>query len=142
RFINMTLSGGKDPRITSYFSNSELAMEPGPASGREAELLAPFANDLPPGTIGGYALPEGGERAIDRKGIRAALELLAEAGWTVQDGELRDAQGRPFSFEILLNQSGSAMRTAAETRQIVDIFVQSLRNLGIHPRVTQLDAAQ
>ncbi|MEF9606200.1 ABC transporter substrate-binding protein, partial [Paracoccus sp. PXZ] len=81
-------------------------------------------------------------RAIDRRGIRAALDLLGEAGWTVQEGELRDAMGRPFAFEILLNQSGSAMRTSAETRQIVDIFVQSLRNLGIHPKVTLLDAAQ
>ena len=142
RFINMTLSGGKDPRISSYFSNSELAMQPGPATGREAELLAPFAAELPPGTLEGYALPEGGSRAIDRAGIRAALDLLGQAGWTVQDGELRDAQGRPFAFEILLNQSGSAMRTSAETRQIVDIFVQSLRNLGIHPQVTLLDAAQ
>ncbi|WP_323717118.1 extracellular solute-binding protein [Paracoccus aminovorans] len=142
RFINMTLSGGKDPRISSYFSNSELAMEPGPATGREAELLAPFADQLPPGTIEGYSLPEGGTRAIDREGIRAALDLLRQAGWTVQDGELRDAAGRPFAFEILLNQSGSAMRTSAETRQIVDIFVQSLRNLGIRPQVTLLDAAQ
>lgn len=142
RFINMTLSGGKDPRISSYFSNSELAMGSGPATGREAELLAPFADQLPPGTIEGYSLPEGGTRAIDREGIRAALDLLRQAGWTVQDGELRDAAGRPFAFEILLNQSGSAMRTSAETRQIVDIFVQSLRNLGIRPQVTLLDAAQ
>ncbi|WP_347266038.1 extracellular solute-binding protein [Paracoccus sp. (in: a-proteobacteria)] len=142
QFINMTLSGGKDPRIASYFSNSDLAMTQAPASGRVAELLAPFAATLPPGAIQGYALPEGGDRAIDRKGIRAALQLLSEAGWHVQEGELRDARGRPFAFEILLNQSGSAMRSSAETRQIVDIFVESLRNLGIHAQVTLLDAAQ
>lgn len=142
QFINLTLSGGKDPRITSYFSNSELAMQPGPATGREAELLAPFATDLPPGTIEGYTLPKGGERHIDRKGIRSALKLLEEAGWTVQQGELRDAKGQPFSFEILLNQSGSAMRSSSETRQIVDIFTESLRNLGIRPKVTLLDSAQ
>lgn len=142
RFVNMTLSDGTDPRITSYFSNSDLAMRPGPATGREAALLAPFAADLPPGTIEGYALPPGGPRAIDRQGIRAALELLAQAGWTVQDGVLKNAQGQPFRFEILLNQSGSAMRSNAEMRQIVDIFVQSLRNLGITPTVTLLDAAQ
>lgn len=142
RFVNMTLSDGTDPRITSYFSNSDLAMRPGPATGREAALLAPFAADLPAGTIEGYALPPGGPRAIDRQGIRAALELLAQAGWTVQDGVLKNAQGQPFRFEILLNQSGSAMRSNAEMRQIVDIFVQSLRNLGITPTVTLLDAAQ
>ncbi len=142
RFINMALSGGKDPRITSFFSNSELSMRPGPAEGRVAELLAPFAAELPPGTIEGYALPEGGPRAIDRNGIRAALMHLNQAGWTVQDGELRNAEGAPFTFEIVLNQSGSAMRSSAETRQIVNIFVESLRNLGIRPQLTVLDAAQ
>ncbi|MTH64458.1 extracellular solute-binding protein [Paracoccus shanxieyensis] len=142
RFMNMTLSGGKDPRITSYFSNSELAMQPGPATGREAELLEPFKADLLPGTLEGYVLPPGGDRAIDRKGIRAALDLLHQAGWTVQDGVLRNDKGQPFAFEILLNQSGSAMRSSAEVRQMVNIFVESLRNLGIRPQVTMLDAAQ
>lgn len=142
RFINMTLNGGKDRRITSYFANSDLAMQPGPAGGREAELLEPFKADLPPGTIEGYSLPEGSDRALDRGALRRAMALLAEAGWTVRDGVLADAQSRPFAFEILLNQSGTAMRTASETQQIADIYVQALRNLGIQARITLLDSAQ
>ncbi|WP_295046991.1 extracellular solute-binding protein [uncultured Paracoccus sp.] len=142
RFINDTLNGGKDRRITSYFSNSDLAMQPGAATGRVADLLAPFAADLPPGTIEGYVLPEGADRALDRAGLRRAIALLSDAGWTVQDGVLRDAQGRAFAFEILLNQSGTAMRTASETQQIADIYVQALRNLGMQARITLLDSAQ
>lgn len=142
RFINATLNGGKDRRITSYFANSSLAMQPGPATGRVAELLAPFSADLPPGTIEGYALPEGSDRALDRAGLRRAIALLSDAGWTVQDGVLRNADGRPFAFEILLNQSGTAMRTASETQQIADIYVQALRNLGMQVRITLLDPAQ
>nr|WP_237168668.1 extracellular solute-binding protein [Paracoccus shandongensis] len=142
RFINATLNGGKDRRITSYFANSDLAMQPGPATGREAALLAPFAADLPPGTIEGYTLPEGSDRALDRAGLRRAIALLEEAGWTVRDGVLQNAEGRPFAFEILLNQSGTAMRTASETQQIADIYVQALRNLGMQARITLLDAAQ
>ncbi len=142
QFINNTLNGGADPRITSYFSNSELGMQSGPAEGRERELLEPFASDLPPGTLEGYALPEGSDRALDRAGLRRALDLLEQAGWTVQDGRLADADGRPFAFEIMLNQSGSAMRTASETQQIVDIFDQALKRLGIAARITRLDAAQ
>ena len=115
RFINNTLNGGVDPRIESYFSNSVLAMQPGPAQGRVAELLAPFADELLPGTIEGYELPQGNDRALDRAGLRRALVLLEQAGWTVQDGRLADEEGRPFAFEILLNQSGSAMRSASET---------------------------
>lgn len=142
RFINQTLNGGTDPRITSYFSNSVLAMDDGPATGRVAELLEPFANDLPPGTLDGYSLPEGSERAMDRPALRRAQALMEEAGWTIQDGRMRDAQGRPFDFEILLNQNGTAMRSGSETQQIVNIYVEALRPLGITPRVTLLDAAQ
>ena len=143
RFINATLAGGSDPRIASYFSNSTLAMQPGPATGREAELLAPFAAGLPPGTIEGYALPQGSDRLLDRSALREAVGLLAEAGWTVgADGILRNADGAPFAPKILLNQSGSAMRAGSEVQQIVDIYVEALKPLGIAPRVTLLDSAQ
>jgi peptide/nickel transport system substrate-binding protein len=56
-FINQTLNGGTEPRITSYFSNSPLGMLPGPAEGRVAEFLEPFAADLLPGALEGYACP-------------------------------------------------------------------------------------
>ena len=142
RFINRTLNGGDDPRITSYFSNSVLAMSHDVATGKVAELLEPFADDLPPGTLEGYDLPEGSERPMDRPAVRRALALMNDAGWTVQDGKLADAEGRPFSFEILLNQNGSSMRTGSETQQIVNIYVEALRPLGITPRITLLDSAQ
>ncbi len=67
------------PRITSYFSNSPLGMSDGPAEGPRAEFLAPFADDLLPGTLEGYALPvcDGSER--NRAGIAAALDLMEAA---------------------------------------------------------------
>ncbi|MCV2869975.1 extracellular solute-binding protein [Defluviimonas sp. WL0002] len=136
-FVNQTINGGSEPRITSYFSNSPLGMDQGPAEGKVAELLAPFAAALPPGTIEGYALPEGNrDRAVDRKSLRKATALFAEAGWTVQDGVMKNAAGTPFTFEILL-QSG-----ATQTEQVVDIYVQALKNLGIVPTVTSVDSAQ
>ena len=42
-FINQTINGEPQPRITSYFSNSYLSMETGPATGLVAEYLEPFA---------------------------------------------------------------------------------------------------
>ncbi|MFC0341925.1 extracellular solute-binding protein [Paracoccus niistensis] len=142
RFINQTLTGGIDPRISSYFANSELAMRPGPPDPAEAALLAPFAAQVPPGTFEGYALPEGSDRMLDRASLREAVRLLAEAGWTVREGVLKNADGIPFAPEIVLNQSGSAMRAGSEVQQIVDIYVEALRPLGIQPRVTVLDSAQ
>ena len=135
-FINLTINGGTEPRIASYFANSTLGMQPGPATGRVAELLAPFAAGLPPGTLEGYALPEGSQTDPDRASLRKATALLREAGWSVQDGQLRNAEGAPFEFEILLTQG------AAEQRQIVDIYSRALERLGIRPRVSVVDPAQ
>jgi peptide/nickel transport system substrate-binding protein len=136
-FINATLNNGTEPRITSYFSNSVLGLKPGPAEGKVADLLAPFAADLIPGTIEGYALPISDGSELNRANTRKALKLLNEAGWKVDDaGVLKDAQGRPFRFEILLKQG------AAETSSVVDIYVEALSRLGIFPQVTSVDDAQ
>jgi len=135
-FINEAMTGSAQPRITSYFSNSPLGMDAGPATGRVLELLEPFAADLLPGAIEGYSLPVGDGTERNRPGTTAALALLEEAGWTVQDGVLKDAAGTPFTFDILL-QTGSS-----ENQAIIDMFVQSLTRLGITATVTNVDAAQ
>ena len=135
-FINQAITAGQQPRITSYFSNSVLGMQEGAAEGRVRELLEPFAEELLPGALEGYALPvsDGSER--NRRNIRAALAQLEEAGWTVQNGVMTNAAGEPFQFEILLEQG------SAENTSIIDIYVNSLERLGIRARITQVDDAQ
>ena len=133
-FINQTLNGGAFPRRASYFANSELGMGTGPAEGRVRELLEPFADSLVPGALDGYALPasDGSER--NRANMRAAAKQLEAAGWTVQNGVLRDAAGAPFAFEILL--------TAGQSEAVANIFSDALRQLGIEARVKLVDQAQ
>ncbi|MEM8538127.1 MAG: extracellular solute-binding protein, partial [Pseudomonadota bacterium] len=135
-FINEAMTGSDQPRITSYWSNSPLAMDEGPAMGRVAEFLAPFAADLTPGTLEGYSLPvaDGSER--NRAGTAKALEMMEAAGWTVQDGVMANAAGEPFTFEILLRQGGS------ENQAIIDMYVESLARIGVTPTVTVADSAQ
>jgi len=137
-FINQTVANGTQPRITSYFGNSFLAMTPGePATGKVLELLEPFRDSLAPGAIEGYALPvtDGGQS--NRKNIRAASALLEEAGWTVgQDGVLRNATGEDFSFEILLVTGQDDMLA------ISAIYIEALKPLGITAKVTMVDDAQ
>lgn len=135
-YINDTLTGGAQPRITSYFSNSPLAMEEGPAKGAVATLLAPFNGDLLPGVMEGYSLPTSDGTLRNRAGMRRALKLLEEAGWTIQDGKMRDASGTPLSFEILLDQQRS------EDRAIADLYTQSLTALGIDVETELVDGAQ
>ncbi len=135
-FINQTLNGGVDPRITSYFANSSLAMLPGPAEGRVAEFLAPFAGDLLPGTLEGYEMPVSDGTERNRAGIVAALAAMEEAGFTVQNGVMTTPDGAPFTFEILL-QTGSA-----ENEAIVNIYTEALTRMGIFVEVARVDAAQ
>jgi peptide/nickel transport system substrate-binding protein len=136
-FINQTLTGGVQPRIQSYFSNSTLGMSPGqPAEGRERDLLEPFAADLLPGALDGYALPVSDGSEANRKGIRAATKLLEEAGWTIQDGTLKNAEGTPLVFEILLTQGADDMLS------IATIYSAALKRLGIDVRITSVDSAQ
>jgi len=135
--VNRTLNGGIPPRIQSYFSNSPLGMVPGaPAEGRVAELLDPFRAELLPGAMEGYALPVGDGTEANRKAIRTATALLEEAGWTVQDGVLKNAAGEPFAFEILITNGADDIINAAT------IYVEGLKRLGIDARVTTVDSAQ
>ncbi len=139
-FVNGVLNDGALPRITSYFSNSELGMDHGPATGRVAELLAEYGDAILPGAMEGYTLPEGNGSERDRKGARAALELLNDAGWQIGDGgALRDAQGRPFDLEILLSQGGYEPQVAQRT---ADLYAAALERVGISPRITLIDHAQ
>ncbi len=133
--MNEALNAGAIPRITSYFSNSPLGMESGPATGLERELLAPFADELLPGALEGYALPVAPD-ARNRDNLRAAMDQLNAAGWTVQDGVLRDADGAPFELEILIEQRET------EFQQVVDIYAEGLARLGITPTIEVVDPAQ
>lgn len=135
--VNQTLNGAIPPRIASYFGNSTLGMEPGTAAtGAVADLLAPYADSLLPGALDGYALPAGDGTDANRKNTREATRLLEEAGWTVQDGVLKNAAGEPFKFEILITNGADDIINAAT------IYVESLKRLGIDASVTTVDSAQ
>ncbi|AEM40742.1 extracellular solute-binding protein [Ketogulonicigenium vulgare] len=136
-FINETVNGQPQPRIESYFGNSPLGMTEGPATGRVAELLEPFAADLTPGTLEGYAFPVSDGTERNRAGIAQALSLFEQAGWTVgSDGVMRDGSGTAFTFEIVIETG------AGEVQSIVEIYVQALNRLGINPTVSAIDSAQ
>jgi len=136
-YIAQVVNDGQEPRITSYFSNSELAMQPGAATGREAEFLAPFADSLTPGTLEGYTLPASDGSVANRRNMRAAMALLADAGWQVDDGGvLRNAEGVPFEFTILIRQG------ARNIPAITEIYAEALNRLGMQVTITQIDSAQ
>lgn len=135
--VNQTLNGGALPRIQTYYSNSELGAKAGsPAEGKVLDLLTPFKDQLLPGAIEGYALPVSDGSEANRANVRAATALLEEAGYTVQDGVLKDAAGLPFTFEILL------VNGADDTIAAASIYIEALKRLGIEAKLTTIDSAQ
>ncbi|OIQ45032.1 MAG: ABC transporter substrate-binding protein [Roseobacter sp. MedPE-SW] len=135
-YINETITGSAQPRISSYFSNSHLGFLPGPATGQVAQYLMPFADGLLPGTLEGYQLPQSDGTKRNRKNLRKAMALLEEAGLTVQDGTLRDATGKEIALTVLLRQGDSEMKT------VVEIYARALERLGITLTPELVDNAQ
>ena len=111
-------------------------MQSGAAKGKVAELLAPFNGKLLPGVMQGYDLPVSDGTLRNRAGMRRALKLMEEAGWTPQDGKLHNAKGEAMAFSILLDQNN------AQNRAIADLYVQALTQLGIDVTIDLVDGAQ
>lgn len=135
-FINETITGGRQDRISSYFSNSELGMQAGAADGLVAELLTPFRSHLVPGVIEGYELPVSDGTERNRKNLRKATKLLTDAGWSVQDGVLQNNKGDTFELKVLLRQGDNEMQS------VMDIYAQALDRLGISLIQEVVDNAQ
>lgn len=135
-FINDTMTGSRQPRISSYFSGSQLAMQPGEATGRVAELLAPFADQLPADALSGYELPASDGSVRNRANLRKATALMNDAGYSVVDGKMQSASGEIFSLEFLLKQNDN------QNKAIVDIYRKALEGLGVEVTVTSVDNAQ
>ena len=106
------------------------------AEGRVAELLAPFKDSLPEGALDGYALPASDGSARNRSGIRTAMKALQDAGYTAQDGTMRDANGKALRFDILLSKGST------ENMAIAELYIQALKRLGIAAAVEAVDDAQ
>ncbi len=101
-----------------------------------AAYLAPFADTLPPGALEGYALPQSDGTKRNRKNLRKAMDLLSEAGWTVEGGVLRNARGDPLNLSVLLRQGDSEMKT------VIEIYARALERLGVSLTPELVDNAQ
>jgi microcin C transport system substrate-binding protein len=133
-WTNKNLFYGQYERTESFFSNSELAATglPGDA---ELELLEPFRDQLPEEVFTAeYEAPATDGSGNNRRNLRTALQLLNEAGYTVEGGKLRNAQGKALNFEILL--------VSPAFERVVLPFRKNLERLGIDVSVRTVDPAQ
>ncbi len=136
KWSNDNLFYGAYQRTTSYFDNSELASS-GVPTGAEKALLESYGTQLDASVLTTAVTFPDIESGQLRARLMQALDLLKEAGWTVQDGLLKNAAGVPFEFEILLDTSG-----AAAWERIVLPYLRNLKKLGIQASVRVMDVMQ
>ena len=133
-WMNANLFFGSYTRTSSFFSNSDYAAT-GLPQGEELAILQRFRGRIPDSVFtAAYVLPVTDASGNNREGQRRALELLREAGWTVRNRRLVNAQNQPFTFEILLN--------GASFERVALPYVQWLQRIGIEARVRTVDPAQ
>ena len=121
-------------RTDSYFANSELAAQ-GLPEGRELAILKEFEDKLPPEIFTeAYKNPKTDGSGNNRSNLRQAAALLKEAGWSIENGKLTNAQGEVMKVEFLLDQP--------TFERVVAPFQQSLKKLGIEATIRTVDTPQ
>ena len=145
-WVNSNLMLGAYKRAESYFTKSESASRGVPA-GEELAILQKYRAVLPPQVFGeAYRAPKTDGSGRNRDNLRAAGELLKEAGWCVDRATKRLVKAyrngacvpkgdeTPFAFEFLARQDGFD--------RLVNPWIQNLAKLGIAVTFRLVDVGQ
>ncbi|MCW9015299.1 MAG: extracellular solute-binding protein [Gammaproteobacteria bacterium] len=120
-------------RNESYFSNSELASS-GLPTGDELELLKRYEDKLPKAVFTEvWQPPTTNKPSSLRKNLKQAKKLLADAGWQVKEGVLKNDKGQVFAFDFMLAQKGF--------ERILAPYARNLKKLGIEINYRTVDAS-
>ena len=125
-------------RVSGLFGNTSCAAS-GLPSAEELALMEPLRGQIPAAAFGPAYAPPRTDQPKDpavgglRENLRRAQQLLAEAGWTVQSGTLRNAQGQAFVLEYLDSNEGGA--------RVVTPWMRNLEKLGVTLRFRPVDFA-
>jgi len=133
-WINRSLFNGVYKRTQSYFERSVLSSHGRPADARERALLAPFPGLVKSEVLDGtFRFPASDGSGDNRANLRAAHQLLEEAGYKVERGR-RTKGGQALSVEFMAE-------TRAQERLVLS-YRRMLELLGVDLKVRQVDSTQ
>ena len=137
-WMNRTMFYNSYQRVHGLFGNTDCAAS-GTPSAAELALMEPFRKQIPPAAFGPAYVPPRTDQPQDpevgglRENLRQAQALLREAGWTVQNGVLRNARGQALVLEYL---------DSAETgTRVVAPWIRNLEKLGVQLKFRPVDFA-
>ena len=132
-WMNRQLFYGAYQRVSGLFGNTDCQAS-GEPSEQELALLEPWRAQVVPAVFGPMAKPPrtDGDSSL-RANLRRARDLLAAAGWTIQDGVLRNAKGQALEINYLDSNEGGA--------RVVSPWARNLEKLGIKLNYRAVDFA-
>ncbi len=135
-WANSNLFHGLMQRTQGYFAGSPLSFVGHRASARERQMLTHAHTKLPEAILdGSWRLPVSDGRGRDRANLRKAIQILAEQGFRLADGVMKEVKtGRSLALELLVQ--------TREQERLALHYQRSLRSIGITLAVRQVDPAQ
>lgn len=135
-WANRNLFHGLMVRTHGFFDGADLSSVGKPASARERRWLAEAGAKVDGDVLEGrYRAPKSDGSGRDRKLFRAALKLLAAAGWKIDGGVMKNrASGEALRFEMVV--------ATREQEAIALNYQRSLRLIGVEMAIRSIDSAQ
>jgi len=121
-------------RTQSFFANSELAAQ-GLPSAEELKLLEPLRGSIPDEVFTkSYQTPISDGTGIIRERRLEAWRLLQDAGYSIDNDRMVNAEGEPLEFEFIIAQ--------ANLERVLLPFKRNLAELGIEMTIRRTDVSQ
>jgi peptide/nickel transport system substrate-binding protein len=134
-WVNRSLFEGAYKRTQSYWQNSELSSMDAPADAREREIIGNAINRIEPSILDGtHRLPVTDGSGRDRKVLREAMTHFSKAGFSIKNGQMVDASGRPLAFEIMTQN--------ADQEKLALAYQRFLAALGVRATIRTVDDSQ
>ena len=134
-WLNENLFHGLYERMRSYFENSDLAARGLPVAA-ELAFLEPHRDAVPAEVFTeAFAPPRTDGSGNNRRNLRIARQLLAEAGWELADGRLVHGEtGEAMEIEFLYFEP--------TFERVIAPFARNLKRVGIEATLRLVDGPQ
>lgn len=132
--INKTMFFNSFERPDSFWTGSESLQTRDPMTDEERKIM----ETLPGIDIADYerlpSLVKHASTSETRAHMREALKILAEAGWTLQEGILRNQSGEPMHLRLILSSPNMT--------RLFSAWASDLKRVGIRLELIPLDQTQ